>query len=441
MDRRAFLKYLSVAGLAPMMPSFARATDSPFPTRLIVFYQPNGTKKELWTPANHPTETEFELGTILQPLAAFKDNLVLVDGLELAAAKVGAGGPHQRGMAALLTGAEIMEGDFVGGDGRRAGWGGGMSLDQYAIQRLRPGTPLSSLELGARVVENIPRSRIIYSGPEQPLPPDNDPLSVYGRIFGAHDELLASPEERMRKLVRRTSVLDSVHQDFAQLRTLLGGADWRKLDQHATSVRELERRLSLLAEQSAACGLSDPAEIREPMIEENYRSVLRAHIDLTVAALACDATRFSSIQCSSAVNALRFTFMNLDQYEGHGLSHAGDGNDAMQVQWEAMLTWYSEQLAYLLQKLALVPEGEGTMLDNTIVLCVNEISRGNTHSLDDMHFLLAGGAGGRLAGGRYLRFDGRPHNDLLVSVLNALGLDDQTFGDERFCNGPLPGLL
>ena len=81
------------------------------------------------------------------------------------------------------------------------------------------------------------------------------------------------------------------------------------------------------------------------------------------------------------------------------------------------------------------------MLDNTLVLCVNEISRGNTHSHDDMHFLLAGGAGGRLDGGRYLRYDDRPHNDLLVSVLNLLGLDDETFGDQRFCYGALPGLI
>ncbi|MGB0647662.1 MAG: DUF1552 domain-containing protein [Bradymonadia bacterium] len=441
MDRRAFLKYLGAAGLAPFIPSFARGSDTEFPTRFIVFYQPNGTKKELWTPAGEPTERVFELGSILQPLNSFKDNLVLVDGLQLSAAKVGPGGPHQRGMAALLTGAEIMEGDFVGGDGRKAGWGGGMSVDQYAIQRLRPGTPLSSLELGVRVMENIPRSRLIYGGPEQPLPPDNDPLSVYGRIFGANDQRTSSPEERSDKLVKRSSVLDSVHQDFAKLKTLLGGADWRKLDQHATSVRELERRLTLLAEQSAVCGITEPAEVANPMTEEQFRSVLRAQIDLTVAAFACDATRFSSIQCSSAVNALRFTFMGLNQYEGHGLSHAGDSNANLQTQWEAMLTWYSEQLAYLLQRLASIPEGNGTMLDNTLVLCVNEISRGNTHSHDDMHFLLAGGAGGRLEGGRYLRYDDRPHNDLLVSVLNLLELDDETFGDQRFCYGALPGLV
>ena len=122
-------------------------------------------------------------------------------------------GGTQRGMAALLTGTEITEGDFVGGDGRRAGWGGGTSIDQYAVQRLRPGTPLSSLELGVRVMENIPRSRLIYRGPEQPLPPDNNPLSVYGRIFGAEDRTAVPQEEQVRRLARRQSVLDSVHQD------------------------------------------------------------------------------------------------------------------------------------------------------------------------------------------------------------------------------------
>ena len=206
-------------------------------------------------------------------------------------------------------------------------------------------------------------------------------------------------------------------------------------------MRELERRLALLAEQSQACGLDEPTSINDPMTEESFRAVLRAQIDLCVAGFSCDATRFASIQCSSAVNALRFTFMDLDQYEGHGLSHAGDGNELLQAQWDQMLIWYSEQLAYLLQRLASVPEGEGTMLDNTLVLCVNEISRGNTHSLDDMHFLLAGGAGGRVRGGRYLRYEGGPHNDLLVSVLHALGLDDEAFGDRRFCNGPLNGLI
>jgi len=441
MDRRRFLQALGGSALVPILSHPLYGQERTAPTRLIVFYQPNGTKKELWTPAGNPTETDFELGPILQPLAPFQQSLVLVDGLTLSAAKVGPGGPHQRGMAALLTGTEISEGDFVGGDGRRAGWGGGVSLDQYAIQRLRPGTPLSSLELGVRVVENIPRSRLVYRGAEQPLPPDNNPLSVYARIFGAEDQMAVSAEDRIRRLMRRQSVLDSVHQDFASLRHVLGGADWRKLDQHATSVRELERRLVLLAEQAQGCGLDEPTGLGDPMTEDSFKRVLRAQIDLCVAGLSCDATRFATIQCSSAVNALRFTFMELSQYEGHGLSHAGDSNDSLQSQWDQMLVWYSEQLAYLLQRLASVPEGDGTMLDNTIVLCVNELSRGNTHSHDDMHFLLAGGAGGRLRGGRYLRYDGLPHNDLLVSVLNGMGIETDTFGDRRFCNGPLSGLI
>ena len=441
MNRRDFLKFFGGSALLPLMPSLVRAQSADFPTRLVIFYQPNGTKKELWTPSGMPTENDFEMGPLLAPLESFRDRLVLVDGLNLEAAKVGPGGPHQRGMAALLTGTEIRTGDFVGGDGRRAGWAGGLSLDQYALQRLRPNTPLSSLELGVRVMENIPRSRLIYRGVEQPLPPENRPNVVFDRVFGQTVPSMVDPEVRERLQARRQSVLDHVQGDFRRLKQLLGGEDWAKLEQHQTSVRELERRLTVLAESEQQCGINPPDDAFDPMTEENFRTIMRAQMDLAVAALSCDTTRFVSLQSSSAVNALRFTFMDLDQHEGHGLSHAGDSNQSMQDQWERMLIWYSEQLNYFLERLAAVPEGDGTLLDNTIVLCVNELSRGNTHSHDDMGFLLAGGAGGRLRGGRYLNFPGRGHNDLLVSVLNALGLDDQTFGETRFCQGALPGLV
>jgi len=112
----------------------------------------------------------------------------------------------------------------------------------------------------------------------------------------------------------------------------------------------------------------------------------------------------------------------------------------MQTQWDQMLVWYSEQLAYLLERLAAVPEGDGTMLDNTVVFAVNEISRGNTHSHVDMPFILAGGAGGRLQTGRYLKYNDVSHTELLVSILNLVGAPVDTFGDPRFCRGPLPGL-
>ena len=168
------------------------------------------------------------------------------------------------------------------------------------------------------------------------------------------------------------------------------------------------------------------------MGEAEFRALLRAQVDVMVNAFACDVTRIGSIQCSSAVNALRFTFMGLNDNEGHSLSHSGDSNELLQGQWDQMLTWYSEQQAYLLERLASVSEGAGTLLDNTLLLFVNEISRGNTHSHEDMPFILAGGAGGALNAGRYLRYDNENHLRLLQSVLELMDVDSSDFGLREF---------
>ena len=439
-DRRTFLQRAGGAALAlPLLQLPARAQEAgPFPKRLVVFFTPNGTKKELWSPPELSSERDFTLGPLLSPLEALKQHLVVIDGVDMAAATAGPGGPHQRGMASLLTGAVITEGDFVGGDGRRAGWGGGISVDQYVAQKLQASTPLGSIELGVRVLEAVPRGRIIYRGSEQPLPPENDPVSAFHRLFGRQE---ISPEEARRRLLRRQSVLDSVHGDFAALMTRVTRADKEKLERHASALRDLERRLGTIAERPQGCGPQQPGPMGDVMSEDEFRDVLRAQTDLLVNALACDVTRVGSLQCSTAVNAARFTFLGMNESEGHALSHAGDGHELMQDRWERMLLWYAEQFAYLLERLALVPEGDGTLLDNTLVLWGMEISRGNSHALNDIPFILAGGAGGALETGRYLRYDSEPHNNLLVSVLNAMGIEDVSFGDPRFCTGPLSGLL
>ena len=243
-----------------------------------------------------------------------------------------------------------------------------------------------------------------------------------------------------RLLRRRKSVLDFVHADFGKLSRTLASEDRRKLEHHADSLRDLERRLGVIAERGDNCLPSGPSRM-DIMGEAEYRELLRSQIDIMVNAMACDVTRIGSIQCSSAVNALRFTFMGLNDHEGHSLSHSGDSNMSLQGQWEQMLVWYSEQMNYLLDKLASIPEGDGTMLDNTLVFSVNELSRGNTHSHSGMPFFLAGGASGRLRTGRFLEYEGVPHNNLLLSILHLMGLDDTTFGDPRFCDGPLIGLV
>jgi hypothetical protein len=342
-------------------------------------------------------------------------------------------------MAALFTGAVISEGDFVGGDGRKAGWAGGISLDQYVAQHIGQETPFRSLELGVRVRENMPRGRISYAGANQPLPPENNPLAVYQRLFGAMNEPEALVSRRLR---RRGSALDFVLEDFKRLEGRLDAADREKLQRHAEGVRELERRLSLLGGggSGGSCQPTTPEAHADLMSELSYGELAQQQIDLIVQAFACDQTRVASLQCSTAVNALRFSFMSPPvSNEGHSLSHAGDTNEPLQGEWERALGWYSELFTYLLTKLSEVPEGDGTMLDNTVVVWGNELSRGNTHDLTDIPFIVTGG--GLMPSGRYLSYESVAHNQLLLGLIHAFGIEAEQFGAPHLNAGVLSGLL
>ncbi len=452
-SRRRFLEYIgagvgagSLGGLplplfSSLPTSFAQvgeASERRAPQRLLLFYTPNGTKKELWRPSHEPGVLT-DLGPILSALAPHKNKINLFDGVDLKAALEGPGGPHQRGMASLFSGAVITEGDFVGGDGRKAGWGGGVTVDQFIAQYIGAETPFRSLELGVRVVENMPRGRVSYGGANMPLPPENNPSQVYQRLFSGANEPEALTRRRLR---RRQSALDSVLEDFRRLEGKLDTRDRAKLQQHAQSLRELERRLAISGSGSGLCQTQSPPMISEIMSESSFNEVARQQVDLMVSALACDQTRVGSLQCSTAVNACRFSFLEPSvSSEGHSLSHAGDSNEGMQPDWERNLTWYAELFAYLIAQLDAIPEGNGTLLDNTVVLWGNEISRGNTHDLTDIPFVMAGGAGGALRTGQYLNYQGIAHNQLLLSLIHAFGIEASTFGAEHLNNGTLSEIL
>jgi hypothetical protein len=155
-----------------------------------------------------------------------------------------------------------------------------------------------------------------------------------------------------------------------------------------------------------------------------------------VMALACDLTRVGSIMWTNSVGNITYPWLGINDRH-HDLSHEPDSNADAQEKLVRINTWYAEQLAYLLSRLSAVPEGDGTLLDNTLVVWGNELGRGNSHTRDDIPFLLAGKAGGSVRTGQYLKFDKRPHNDLLTSMCRAVGLDNQSFGDARFNTGPI----
>jgi hypothetical protein len=454
LSRRSFLRGL--AGTAISLPLLeaglgrqAIAQSTPgilsadgFPKRFIYFFHPNGTQQNVFWPTAGASSKDFQLSQILSPLEGFKNKLIIPKGIELksGAGDAGPGEPHQRGMGTVLTGYPLQTGDFVGGDGSLAGWGAGISLDQVLAQHIGENTSLGSLQLGIRADTTAPtaevRTRLSYLGAAQPLPPQNDPKNVFDQIFS---DFMTEPAELVELRERRKSVLDGVIDQFGALNKRAGYADRQRLESHLALVRDLEQRLENDRVTGAACYAPADPGAQEPDSEDSMPDIARLQIDLLVMAFACDITRVGGLQFSNAKNHIRFPWLE-SLGDGHQLSHAGPSDSASFNQWVARDTWFSEQFAYLLTALDSIPEGSGSMLDNTVVLWINELSQGNTHSHVDMPFVMAGSGGGYFDTGQYLELGNVSHSNLLVSIQNAFGIESPTFGDPRFCTGPLSGI-
>lgn len=436
--RRAVLRSALGAAIAlPWLeslsgPRSARAQTS-LPKRFVVMFSPNGTLPVHWVPTGG--ETDFELSTILSPLADHRDDLVILEGID----QQGSGGDgHQNGIGGMLTGHPLNPGPFGGMMAPPAGWADGPSVDQRIAEVIGGETKLPSLELGVQVGAADNWGRMCYRAANQPLPPEDDPAAVYARVFA---ELHTDPEVLERLRLRRASILDAVAGEYQKVSQRLGSADRQRLDAHLTAVREIEQRLTRQATVSGP-HCSDPVLTPvDAQANDAFPDVGELQIDMLVTALACDITRVASLQWSRSVSQTRFTWLGI-QESHHDLSHMGDDNAAAMDKITRIEQWYAERFASLIAKLKAIPEGDGTLLDNTLLIWCNELAKGNTHSRENAPYVLAGGAGGALQTGRFLRYEGdRPHNDLLVSLLQAMGLPDTTFGKPEWCNGPLPGLL
>ncbi|WP_437930815.1 DUF1552 domain-containing protein [Sorangium sp. So ce291] len=440
LDRRTFLR--GAGGLAVALPFLDAMSGSAsaveFPKRFVVFFTGLGTVKEAWQPTG--TETAFELGEILAPLSPYREKLLVIEGVDMESAYNGPGDPHQQGIGQALTGTELQEGTlfpYASDPAALVGWGGGISVDQLLAARLGQRTKLSSLELGVQVQYANVSSRISYLGPGQPVPPEDDPRAVFDRLF---NDLSADPADLERRRALRRRVLGSVMEDYGSLSRQLGGEDRQKLEHHLEAVSEIEERLDAPGLLGGACAVPELGERLDVYANDNFPAIGRLQMDLLAMALACDLTRIASIQWSATQAGKVFTWLGQSDTH-HALSHSSPGHQAKQQQLVDIGRWQAEQLAYLLGKLDAVPEGAGTLLDNTIVLWCTDISAGQSHSRRDMPYVIAGRAGGALRTGRFLSYAGDPHNNLLVALCNAMGADISTFGNPAYCTGPLPGLL
>lgn len=440
-SRRQFLGgATAAAALTPFVPMLeSHAGGSGAPTRLIILYSGAGSIMPRWRPTGN--ETDWELSELLSPLAPHKDDIIVLDGVDNEAAhhhpvEPGQGGHHS--IASLWSGAPVIsEADDVL-------WSSSVTLDQHIAQRIGDQTLFPSLEFGVDVRSEVYwKTRLSYTGPAQPVEPIGDPQVMLQRIFG-DPSLTESDLLRLRQ--GRLSVIDSVSHSLAALNGKSSKSDQVKIDQHLTSLREIEQQVSA---GLAACDAPTLETLSPPQAQfGNYPKQTEQMLDLMVSALACDATRVATFMWSHENSNVRFPWLDLgiDDTRLHGLSHLEDSDHfALEMQW------YAEQVNGLLDRLAARPEGDGTMLDNTVVVWASPVSVSWRHISRNLPIVLAGRGGGYFETGRYHRYGdydfasrshdphgGRAMNDLHLSILHAMGLtDEETFGSPEFCTGPL----
>jgi hypothetical protein len=450
-SRREFLRKLGIGAAAlPFvlnLPSLGLANQQRRKQRLVIMFSPNGiVPKTFWPDEAGP----LVLKESLSPLEPFRDRTLALHGV---CDKVrGDGDSHMRGIGCLLTGIELFPGNIQGGSHTPAGWASGISIDQEIKNHLQKDpatrTRFGSLEFGVMVPDRADTwTRMVYTGANKPVAPVDDPYQMFNKLYG-----------QMKDREHLRSILDDVQQDLKRVGSVVSNEDRRLIDEHATFVREMEQELNaagkLTAGHDGALRAPDPDADHdhldhavpelEPGVKEendNIPRISKMQIDLMVNSFAADFARLATLQITNSVGGARMKWIGVEEGH-HELSHHPDSEEKTQEKLTKINRWYCEQLAYLAKRLSETPEpgGPGSLLDNTLIIWTNELGKGNSHTLDDIPFVLVGG-GLDFKMGRSVRYRKLPHNRLLMSLAHGFGHRIERFGNADFCGaGTLPKL-
>ena len=442
--RRAVLRGLGATMALPlldaMVPAFSpirTSAASPTP-RLATVYVPNGIIMDRWTPAVEGAG--FDLPPTLAPLAPFHDDLLVLSGLvhQTAYPLAGEGaGDHARAAACYLTGVHPKKTE--GADIRA-----GVSMDQIAAQHLGSETQLASLELGCDPNYFLGACDAGYScaygntlswrTETTPLPVEINPRAVFERMFG--DAENTSVEARRRRLQEDKSILDALLQDVTKLQGSLGAGDRAKLSQYVDAVRDLERRIQKAEQQSAR---ELPAFEKPAGIPDSYEDHVRMMFDLQLLAFQTDLTRVTTFIMSREVSSRTYPELGIPDPH-HPISHHQD--DATKIGKLAKINAFHISLfAHFLDRLRATNDGDGSLLDQVMITYGCGISDSNQHLHDNLPVLVAGGGAGQISGGRHLRFaNGAPMANLLLTLLDKMGVPADQLGDSSGRLQELSGL-
>ncbi|MFY7882144.1 MAG: DUF1552 domain-containing protein [Fimbriimonas sp.] len=433
--RREFLKHLGIsAASVPFLtglPSLALAESLAKPKqRLIILFSPDGVVPTTFWPDE--VGTEFTLKQSLKPLDPFKNKTLILNGV---CDRVrGDGDNHMRGIGCLLTGSELFPGNIQGGSDTPAGWSSGISIDQeiknFLQKSVSTRTRFGSLEFGVMVPEHADTwTRMVYAGANKPVAPIDDPYLMFQKLYGSMKD---------KELLK--SVLDDLSEDIKKVKTQISKADQKLLDEHMSLVRDMETEIKTASKTNVGHKVPDitPGVRRD---NNNIPQISKLQIDLMVSAFLADSARVATLQYTNSVGQARFTWLGIQEGQ-HDLSHEPDSNKEAQEKLTKINQWYCEQLAYLAKKLSETkePDGNGTLLDNTTIVWTNELGQGNSHTLENIPFVVVGGGLG-FKMGRSMKYDRVPHNRLLMSIAHGFGHRIESFGNRDFCGtGPLQRL-
>lgn len=438
-SRREFLQKtgisLAAANLLMGLPSFGWSTETPSKKRLVFIFSPNGVIPDHFWPKNIGADFDFQ--RILKPLEPFRDQTMTIKGIGNLIK--GDGDGHMRGMGCLLTGIELFPGDVQGGSDTPAGWAMGISVDQYLKNQLQANTDsqtrFGSLEFGVMVPDRADTwTRWSYAGPNQPVAPIDDPYQMFDKMYG---------QAKNREML--ASVLDDLTDDFKKVEKLISVEDRQLLDSHVEMVRKVELELQTeLAAKDQRAELDHaipelPPNVRED--NDNIPQITKMQIELMVNGFVADMNRVASLQITNSVGQPKMKWLGIDEGH-HGLSHEPDSNEDAYEKLIKINTWYCEQVAYLAKRLAETPEpgANGSMLDHTTIVWTNELGKGNSHTHNDIPFVLVGNALG-FKMGQALDYKKVPHNRLLMNICEAMGYPLKSFGNPDYCgDGALTGL-
>ena len=431
MPRRTVLRGLGATlalplldSMVPALTALSRTAAAPI-RRLGVFYVPNGMSMPYWSPPQVGPLTE--LPPTLRSLAGLEERVLMCGALDDEAANlVTGGGDHARSAGTFLTCVPFKL--TTGADVYAS-----VSMDQIAARELAKETQLASIELGIESNAMLGScdagascaytNTVAWRTPTTPLPVENDPRAVFERLFGTSGS--TDPAARLARMRKDRSVLDAVNEELSDLEREIGPGDRLKLDEYLSAVRDAERRIEMAERQNT----------RElPLVDQpigtpsDYAEHAKLMMDLLALAYQTDLTRISTFMLAREVSARAYPEIGVSDSH-HPLSHHQD-KPANLERLHKVNEYHFRQFAHLVRKLAATPEGDGTMLDSTLLLYGTGISDSNTHFHDDLPVALIAGKNTGVTGGRYVRYPrGTPIANLYITILDKMGFPLEKFGD------------